>query len=67
MEPILTLRNAGFRYGSSWAVRGVDLDVFPGEMLGMLARTDRGKPLSSSSWTGYCFLMKERFLFTAKA
>ena len=43
MEPILTLRNAGFRYGSSWAVRGVDLDVFPGEMLGMLGPNGSGK------------------------
>jgi len=43
MEPILTLSNAGFRYGSSWAVRGVDLDVFPGEMLGMLGPNGSGK------------------------
>ena len=43
MEPILTLRKAGFRYGSSWAVRGVDLDVFPGEMLGILGPNGSGK------------------------
>jgi len=43
MEPILTLKNAGFRYGSSWAVRGVDLDVFPGEMLGILGPNGSGK------------------------
>jgi iron complex transport system ATP-binding protein len=43
MEPILTLRKAGFRYGTSWAVRGVDLDVFPGEMLGMLGPNGSGK------------------------
>jgi len=43
MEPILTLKKAGFRYGSSWAVRGVDLDVFPGEMLGMLGPNGSGK------------------------
>jgi cobalamin transport system ATP-binding protein len=43
MEPILTLRNVGFRYGASWAVKGVDLDVFPGEMLGMLGPNGSGK------------------------
>lgn len=43
MDPILTLRKAGFRYGSSWAVRGVDLDVFPGEMLGILGPNGSGK------------------------
>jgi iron complex transport system ATP-binding protein len=43
MEPILTLRKAGFRYGSSWAARGVDLDVFPGEMLGILGPNGSGK------------------------
>ena len=43
MEPILTLKKAGFRYGSSWAVRGVDLDVLPGEMLGILGPNGSGK------------------------
>jgi iron complex transport system ATP-binding protein len=43
MEPILTLRKAGFRYSTSWAVRGVDLDVFPGEMLGILGPNGSGK------------------------
>jgi len=43
MEPILTLRNAGFRYGASWAVKGVDLDVLPGEMLGILGPNGSGK------------------------
>ena len=43
MEPILTLRNAGFRYGASWAVKGVDLEVLPGEMLGVLGPNGSGK------------------------
>ena len=43
MEPILTLRKVGFRYGVSWAVKGVDLEVFPGEMLGMLGPNGSGK------------------------
>jgi len=43
MEPILTLRRVGFRYNTSWAVRGVDLEVFPGEMLGILGPNGSGK------------------------
>ena len=43
MEPILTLRKVGFRYRASWAVRGVDLQVFPGEMLGILGPNGSGK------------------------
>ncbi len=43
MEPILTLTKAGFPYGASWAVRGVDLHVFPGEMLGILGPNGSGK------------------------
>jgi len=43
MEPILTLRKVGFRYSASWAVRGVDLEVFPGEMLGILGPNGSGK------------------------
>jgi len=43
MEPILTLKKAGFRYSASWAVKGVDLDVFPGEILGILGPNGSGK------------------------
>ena len=43
MEPILTLRKVGFHYGTSWAVKGVDLEVFPGEMLGILGPNGSGK------------------------
>jgi ATP-binding cassette subfamily F protein 3 len=43
MEPILTLSKVGFRYSTSWAVRGVDLEVFPGEMLGILGPNGSGK------------------------
>ena len=43
MEPILTLRKVGFRYGASWAVKGVDLEVFPGEMLGIIGPNGSGK------------------------
>jgi len=43
MEPILTLSKVGFRYSASWAVRGVDLEVFSGEMLGILGPNGSGK------------------------
>jgi iron complex transport system ATP-binding protein len=43
MEPILTVRKAGFCYSASWALRGVDLDVFPGELLGILGPNGSGK------------------------
>lgn len=43
MEPILTLSKVGFRYSTSWAVRGVDLEVFSGEMLGILGPNGSGK------------------------
>lgn len=43
MEPVLTVKNVGFRYSTLWAVRGVDLEVFPGEMLGILGPNGSGK------------------------
>jgi len=43
MEPILTLRKVGFRYGASWAVRAIDLEVSPGEMLGIIGPNGSGK------------------------
>jgi iron complex transport system ATP-binding protein len=43
LEPILTLENVGFRYGPLWAVRGVDLDIRSGEILGILGPNGSGK------------------------
>jgi iron complex transport system ATP-binding protein len=43
MEPIMTLRNVGFRYGSDWAVRDVTLDISAGELLGILGPNGSGK------------------------
>jgi len=43
MEPILTLRKVGFRYGASWAARAIDLEVSPGEMLGIIGPNGSGK------------------------
>ena len=43
MEPILTLRKVGFRYEKEWVVRGIDLDVDPGEVIGILGPNGSGK------------------------
>lgn len=43
MEPILTLENIGFRYGESWTLKGIDLNVLPGQVLGVLGPNGSGK------------------------
>ena len=43
MEPILTLKDVGFRYGLHWAVRGVDIEIRSGEILGVLGPNGSGK------------------------
>ena len=43
MEPILTLINIGFRYDKEWAVKGIDLNVNAGEILGILGPNGSGK------------------------
>ena len=43
MDPILTLRNAGYKYGASWAAKGIDLEVRSGEILGILGPNGSGK------------------------
>ena len=43
MEPVMTLRNIGFRYGSNWAVRNVTLEIGGGELLGILGPNGSGK------------------------
>jgi branched-chain amino acid transport system ATP-binding protein len=42
-EPILRLRGVGRRFGGVQAVRGVDLDVFPGERRAILGPNGAGK------------------------
>lgn len=66
MEPILTLRNAGFRYGASWAVKGVDLEVFPGEMLGVLGPNGSGKTTLLKILDGMLHLQEGEVLVQGK-
>jgi iron complex transport system ATP-binding protein len=43
MEPILSLKDVGFRYEEIWAVRGINLQVHAGEILGILGPNGSGK------------------------
>ena len=43
MESRLSLKNVGFRYGEDWAVRGIDLHLAAGEILGILGPNGSGK------------------------
>ncbi|MBN2060174.1 MAG: ABC transporter ATP-binding protein [Deltaproteobacteria bacterium] len=43
MEPILTLRDIGFRYERSWVLRDIDINVNRGEILGILGPNGSGK------------------------
>jgi len=43
MEPILTLKNVGFRYGPIQALKGINLRVHAGEVLGVLGPNGSGK------------------------
>lgn len=43
MEPILTLKNIGFRYGDIWTLKGINLKVNVGEILGILGPNGSGK------------------------
>ena len=39
----ISLRNVNFRYGSRTVVRGLDLDIKPGEMIGLVGHSGSGK------------------------
>ena len=43
MEQILSLRNVGFRYDGRWTLKGIDLDIHKGELLGILGPNGSGK------------------------
>ncbi|MGD9788825.1 MAG: ABC transporter ATP-binding protein, partial [Sulfuricellaceae bacterium] len=39
----IEIRSAGFRYGNRAVIRGVDLDIAPGEMIGLVGHSGSGK------------------------
>ncbi|TFW09362.1 ABC transporter ATP-binding protein [Oxalobacteraceae bacterium OM1] len=39
----IELRNVGFRYGNRAVIRGVDLNIAPGEMIGLVGHSGSGK------------------------
>ena len=39
----IEIRNAGFRYGNRTVIRGVDLNIAPGEMIGLVGHSGSGK------------------------
>lgn len=41
--PVVVLRNAGKRYGKQWAIRNVDLTLYPGDILGFIGPNGAGK------------------------
>lgn len=43
MEPVLTLKYIGFRYEQAWVLKGIDLQVHAGEILGILGPNGSGK------------------------
>jgi iron complex transport system ATP-binding protein len=43
VEQILTLRGVGFRYDGRWTLKGIDLDIHKGEILGILGPNGSGK------------------------
>ncbi|MBP2674054.1 MAG: iron transporter ATP-binding protein [Deltaproteobacteria bacterium] len=43
MNPVLSARKVGFRYGDRDVLRGVDLDLFPGEVAVLLGPNGAGK------------------------
>ena len=43
VEGRIEIRNAGFRYGNRAVIRGLDLDIKPGEMVGLVGHSGSGK------------------------
>ncbi len=43
VQGALTLRQAGFRYGSRAVIKNLDLDIRPGEMIGLVGHSGSGK------------------------
>ena len=43
VEGAIAMRNVGFRYGSRSVIKGLDLDIRPGEMIGLVGHSGSGK------------------------
>ena len=43
VEGRIVLKDAGFRYGNRSVIRGLDLDIRPGEMIGLVGQSGSGK------------------------
>ena len=43
LQGCIELRGVGFRYGSRSVIRGLDLDIRPGEMIGLVGHSGSGK------------------------
>ncbi len=52
MEPILTVRGMDKRFGATIALRRVDLDVYPGEIRGLIGENGSGKSTLTSIVAG---------------
>lgn len=67
MEPILTLKDVGFRYGTSWALRGIDMAIYPAEVLGILGPNGSGKSTLLKIMDGMLPPLEGRALLQGKA
>jgi iron complex transport system ATP-binding protein len=43
MGSVVSLRDVSYRYGNTWALRGLDLEAFQGELIGILGPNGSGK------------------------
>jgi iron complex transport system ATP-binding protein len=43
LEPVLALKDVGYHYGTFWALKGIDLNIHRGEILGILGPNGSGK------------------------
>lgn len=62
MERVLKLEGVGFRYDRLWALRGVDLEVCAGELVGILGPNGSGKSTLLKVADGICIPQKGKVL-----